>query len=111
MNVRRLDYVEILYERFLFYRQRKQDALAEWTGKQLYTVLVDYASLKAGDVENYRQFRHRLQKLYRKCVKGCLQEVSGRKHRLRMGLGMLNLCFLTVQVNCFFRGYNNGKEP
>lgn len=111
MNIRRLDYVEILYDRYRFYRRRKQDALAELTGKRLYTVLVDYASLKTWDVENYQQFRHRLQKLYRRCAEVCIQEVSGRKNRLRMRLGILNLCFLTVKVKHFPGRYNNGKEP
>ena len=46
MNIRRLDYVRHVYDRYRFYRRRSQDALAELTGKRLYTVLVDYHSLK-----------------------------------------------------------------
>ena len=101
MNICRLDYVEILYDRYWFYRRRKQDALAAQTGRLLYTVLVDMASLGQRDVEDYGAFRHRLQMLCRRCKKPCLWESLHRKERVRIWLSQLNLRFLTMRAPVF----------
>lgn len=98
MNIHRLDYVEILYDRYWFYRQRQQKKLAAQTGKLLYTVLVDMASLGRGEVEDYIAFRHRLQMLCRRCQKPCLWESKYRKERVRIWLSQLNLRFLTMRA-------------
>lgn len=101
MNVRRLDYVEILHERYLFYKRRQQQILASKTAKQLYFTLSDAAVLRKQEVENYWQFRQRLQKLCRLCIRDCLEEIPDKNKRIRIRWSAISVMALSIRVPHF----------
>lgn len=94
-NIARLDYLEALYERYCFYKEKRLLNLADFTARLLYTYTVDYASLKENQVEDFQIFYKRLIYLYRLYRRVLLKQKLNVKEKLRILLSYIRFDFLT----------------
>lgn len=97
-NVKRLDYIDALFERYMFYEEKKLPELAQKTAEKLYIFIVDYASLNHDAVENYDVFIKELKKKYRKIRPILMKAKFGWKDYIRIFVSSIYFGALTVEI-------------
>ena len=97
-SVKRLDYLDALYERYLFFKEHDLPLLADITINRLYIYFVDYFSIEPEKVCDFDDFYNRLVELYKLYRKEFLVGNLCLKTKIRVIASYLNLNALTMKI-------------
>lgn len=98
ISVKRLDYIDSLFDRYMFYEEKKLFDLSQKTVEKLYISIVDFASINRDLVDNYDMFYLELKNKYRKIWHILLKKSFGWKDKIRIIVSIVFFKALTLKI-------------